>query len=121
MKNGSILPIGHLVCSACKDKHLKGIDTTSSPMINGDANISMSVAPSSSSASISIRPSVSLKRPASIDSSSEAVPNHLPVKIRPSPPCFSTARNSAEVQVIIQPVQKESPPGNKKFFFKVPH
>ena len=121
MKNGSILPIGHLVCSACKDKHLKGIDTTSSPMINGDANISMSVAPSSSSSSssssISIRPSVSLKRPASIDSSSEAVPNHLPVKIRPSPPCFSTARNSAEVQVIIQPVQKESPPGNKKFFF----
>ena len=119
MKNGSILPIGHLVCSACKDKHLKGIGTTSSPMINGDANISMSVAPSSSSAvaSISIRPSVSLKRPASIDSSSEAVPNHLPVKIRPSPPCFSTARNSAEVQVIIQPVQKESPPGNKKFFF----
>jgi len=43
----------------------------------------------------------------SLDLSSSLDVHHLPVKIRPSPPCFSAARNSTEVQVIIQPVQKE--------------
>ena len=38
IKNGSILPIGHLVCDFCKDKHLKGIDTSSSQIITQDSN-----------------------------------------------------------------------------------
>ena len=38
IKNGSILPIGHLVCGFCKDKHLKGIDTSSSQIITQDSN-----------------------------------------------------------------------------------
>jgi hypothetical protein len=37
IKNGSILPIGHLVCGFCKDKHLKGIDTSSSQIITQDS------------------------------------------------------------------------------------
>jgi len=120
MKNGSILPIGLLVCGFCKDKHLKGIDTSSSQIVNIETQgINLTTTQSDRSATVvSIRPATSstssLKRPGSLDLSSTSGEglHHLPVKIRPSPPCFSTARNSTEVQVIIQPVQKETQQGN---------
>ncbi len=76
IKNGSILPIGQLVCGFCKDKHLKGIDTGSSPIVTSQETqgiITKSVIHSegekllnNSHNSVSIRPatsSTSLKRP----------------------------------------------------------
>ena len=55
----------------------------------------------------------------SLDLSSSVDVHHLPVKIRPSPPCFAAARNSTEVQVIIQPVQKEVPQGKQKIIISL--
>jgi hypothetical protein len=49
----------------------------------------------------SVKPSVSRKRPGS----SPELDHLLPVKIRPSPPCFSTSKN--KLQVIIQPGRKK--------------
>ena len=124
MKNGSILPIGLLVCGFCKEKHLKGIDTSSSQIVNTETQgINLTTSQNDKSATVvSIRPatsSTSLKRPGSLDLSSTSGDglHHLPVKIRPSPPCFSTARNSTEVQVIIQPVQKETLQGKNVILY----
>jgi hypothetical protein len=46
-----------------------------------------------------VAPTVTLKR-----GGNGQLPQHVfPVKIRPSPPCFSTAKSNAKVQVAIQP------------------
>ena len=70
IKNGSILPIGHLVCGFCKDKHLKGIDTSSSQIITQDQGINFEVGkPFPIQNSVSNRPatsSTSLKRPSNL-------------------------------------------------------
>ena len=36
---GNILPIGLLVCSHCKEKHLKGIDFTNSQLVGGAESV----------------------------------------------------------------------------------
>ena len=69
IKNGTILPIGHLVCGFCKDKHFKGIDTSSSQMITQDSprGINFEVGKNFQNQNlVSVRPatsSTSLKRP----------------------------------------------------------
>jgi hypothetical protein len=67
IKNGIILPIGHLVCSFCKDKQLKDIDTLSSQVVTCDAN---------SSVSVRSMPLHNLKRPASLDLSNDTAHHH---------------------------------------------
>lgn len=119
LKNGSILPIGRFVCGFCKDKLLKGIDMSQSLVLTPDMPTIQYISsdqPASSdqpvlSNTVSVRPSMAtpLKRPGTFDQTPPSdMMSLVPVKIRPSPPCFATARNNTEVQVIIQPVQKDS-------------
>lgn len=106
VKNGRVLPIGRLVCGVCKNEHFRGIETNSSQIMTAKLNglVTTNGNKKMIQNTVLLKPSSEfhtkiLKRRGDSEPNSSLV---LPVKIRPSPPCFSTAKNNSRVKVIIQ-------------------
>ena len=106
-KNGKVLPIGRLVCGACKNEHFRGIESSSSQILTTKLSglVTTEGQKTMICNTVMVEPTTGFQTKI-LKRRGDSEPNRhivLPVKIRPSPPCFSMAKNNSRVKVIIQP------------------